>query len=372
MLRIAINYLRPGMMLGRDIYGIDSRIILAAGVTLTEKHIEHLKKWNVVSVHIKNPLIELPAVDNVIQETTRIKALKITQSTLDKTYKTGSFTHSDSTKEIVSSIINQVLEKRHALIHLAQIHRHHDDLLSHSINVCILSTLTAIALGVQERSQLTTITLGAMFHDIGLILVPKHILTKVEPLTPEEQDIFKSHTKLGFEILRKNRDIPLIVSHIAFQHHERFDGKGYPRKIASSDINNLAHIVSIASEYDNMVADRPGQKGLETHVAYETIVAGVNTMFEPIIAKAFLSRIALYPIGTMVKLTSGEIGAVTKTIPLIQHRPEIQVIIDSNKNFLDKPYTIDLASKESLTVFIESILNDAEALDLFVRLGNRG
>lgn len=372
MLRIALEYLRPGMMLGRDIYGTDSRIILAAGVTLNEKYIEHLRKWNVVSVHIKNPLIELPAVDNVIQETTRIKALQITQAALDKTYKTGYFTHSNNTKEIVSSIISQVLEKRHTLIHLAQIHRHHDDLLSHSINVCILSTLTAIALGIQERSELTIITLGAMLHDIGLIMIPKTILTKAEPLTLEEQEIFQSHTKLGFEILRKNRDIPLLVSHIAFQHHERFDGNGYPRKIAASEINKLAHIVAIANEYDNMVADRPGQKGLETHVAYESIVAGVNTVFEPTMAKAFLSRIALYPVGTMVKLTTGEVGAVTKVTPLLQHRPEIQVIIDSNQTFLDQPYTIDLASKESLTIFIDNVLSDADALDLFLRLKKSG
>lgn len=371
MLRIALEYLRPGMVLGRDIYGADSRIILAAGVSLNEKHIEHLRKWNVISVHVKNPLIELPAIDNVVQEATRLKALQLTQATLEKTYKTGCFTYCNNTKEIVNTIIRQVLEKRHTLIHLAQIHRHHDDLLSHSINVCILSTLTAIALGIQDPRDLTTITLGAMFHDIGMILVPKHIITKVEPLTTEEQAVFQSHTKLGFEILRKNRDIPLLVSHIAFQHHERFDGNGYPRKIDASEINKLAHIVAIASEYDNMVADRPGQKGLENHVAYESIVAGVNSIFEPTIAKAFLSRIALYPVGTMVKLTSGEIGAVTKVTPLMQHRPEIQVIIDANQNFLDQPYNVNLASKESLTVFIESVLSDADALELFVRLGKR-
>jgi putative nucleotidyltransferase with HDIG domain len=287
---------------------------------------------------------------------------------LEKTLKTGYFTNSCEIEDTVSALIMEILEKRRYIIHLAQIHRHHDDLFAHSINVCILATLTATALGLFEKSMLNTIALGAMFHDIGKVLIPKKILAKQDALTTEETEILKSHTRLGFELLRKNREIPLLCSHIAFQHHERFDGGGYPRRLVGEKIHQLANIVAIANEYDNIVADRPGQNGLEPHIAYEAIVSEVNRAFDPTIAKAFLSRIALYPVGTMVQLISGEIGVVIGAMPRMQHRPIIKVITDKGRNLLTEPFTIDLTNKENLTVFIEQVVTDAEALAFFKKV----
>lgn len=361
MLRIALEFVRPGMELGKDLHGANGRIVLAAGVLLSDSHIEHLHKWGVASVFIKNPLLELPPIDDVVAESTRFQAVKALQSRIDDLAKRKTFSLSPETGDTVRSIISQVLSNRDSIIHLAQIHRHHDDLLAHSINVAILSTMTAVTLDINDPKDLGIIALGAMLHDIGMVFVPKHLLQK-QTLSTGESETVKNHTRLGFEILRKNRDLPLLVAHIALQHHERYDGNGFPRRIAGSDINKFAYIVAIANEYDNMVADKPGKKGMETHVAYEAIVAGVNTYFHPAIARAFLSRIALYPVGTLVKLTTGDIGVVTGVTPLLQHRPVLRVIASSDRTFLTEPYTLNLAAPENLTVFISSIVSDADAL----------
>lgn len=370
MLRIALEFVRPGMELGKDLHGINGRIVLAAGVKLTESHIEHLYKWDVASVFIKNPLLELPPIDDVVAESTRFQAVKILRSRMDDLAKNQTFSMAPETSEVIKSIIMQVLGSRHSIIHLAQIHRHHDDLLTHSINVAILATMTATALNLTDPRDLSTVALGAMLHDIGKVFVPKHILQKQTPLTSEEFDTLQQHTRLGFELLRRNREIPLMVAHVALQHHERYDGMGFPRQLAGPDINQYAHIVAIANEYDNMVADKPGKKGMETHIAYEAIVAGVNTYFNPATAKAFLSRIALYPVGTLVKLTTGDIGVVTGVTPLLQHRPVIRVIANAEKELLAEPYTVDLAAQQNLTVFISNVVTDADALS-FIQMVSR-
>jgi putative nucleotidyltransferase with HDIG domain len=359
MVRLAVEYLSEGMELARDIYDLDGRVILVQGAILSNRHIEILKRWNITSVYVSNPLIELPRVDELLEEKTRHKAIKIIKKSFEQFTKDSRYILTGEQQEVIKSVVDAVMKKRQTILHLSQINRHHDDLFTHSLNVAMLSAVTAVAVGTQDKDELKVLVLGALLHDLGKLIIPKHILNKVGPLSIEEKEIFQSHTKCGFEILRKDPQIPLFAAHIAFQHHEQFDGKGYPRQLAGSSILPFARIVSIANEYDNLIADKPGQPGLKMHVAYETIVSGVNRLFEPEAAKSFLSRIALYPVGTMVKVTTGHTGVVVAVTPRMQHRPIIKILTDQTGEFLHEPEVMDLAALDNLTVFIQETLDDA-------------
>jgi len=369
MVRLAVEYLSQGMELGRDIYDLDGRVILVQGAILSDRHIEVLKKWNITSVYVNNPLIKLPMVDELLAEQTRHKAIKIIKKTFSELKKDSRYMLTGEQQEIIKSVVDAVMKKRETMLHLSQINRHHDDLFTHSLNVAMLSAVTAVAVGTRDKIDLQVLVQGALLHDLGKLVIPKHILTKVGPLTSEEEEIFQSHTQCGFDILRKDSKIPLFVAHIAFQHHEQFDGKGYPRQLAGSSILPFARIVSIANEYDNLIADKPGQPGLKMHVAYETIVSGVNTLFEAETAKCFLSRIALYPVGTMVRMTTGHIGVVIAVTPQIQHRPVIQLLMDEAGVFLPEPEVMDLSALDNLTVFIQEILDDANVAEFIRKAG---
>ena len=359
MVRLAVEHLSQGMELGRDIYDSDCRVILVKGAILSDRHIEILRRWNITSAYICNPLIKLPLVDELLEEQTRHKAIKIIKKSFSQFTKSSRYILTGEQQDMIKTVVDAVMKKRQTILHLSQMNRHHNDLFTHSLNVAMLSAVTAVAVGTRDKNELQVLVLGALLHDLGKLLIPKAILDKVGPLTIEEKEIFQSHTKCGFDILRKDPGIPLFVAHIAFQHHERFDGQGYPWKLAGTGILPFARIVSIANEFDNLVADKPGQPGLKMHVAYETIVSGVNTLFEPEAAKCFLSRIALYPVGTMVRVTTGHIGVVTAVTPQLQHRPVIRLLTDQADELLIEPEVMDLAALDNLTVFIQEILDDA-------------
>jgi putative nucleotidyltransferase with HDIG domain len=365
MLRLALEYLQPGMQVGREIYGEDGRVILAAGATLTEKYIDVLKKWEIMSVYIRNPIIAVPQVDEVVEEATRLKATQTVKLLFAEVAGKGIFELTSAQNETAKTIILAVLRNRYTIIHLAQIQRHANDLFSHSINVAILSTMTAITLGMRSNEHLYALALGAMLHDIGMTAIPQKVLAKrdSEQLTPEETEILQGHTALGFAILRKMEGVPLLAAHVAYQHHEKLQGQGYPRKISGNEIHELSRIVAVANAYDNLIVDRSGKPGMPPHLAYEAIVSGVNVEFDSVVAEAFLTRIALYPIGTMVTLTSGQIGVVTEVRPKMQHRPALDIITDESQRLLDAPYSINLAEKEYLTIFVKDVVTDQAALE---------
>ena len=342
------------------------------GAILSDRHIEVLKKWNITSVYVSNPVIELPLVDELLEEQTRQKAIKTIKKSFTQFAKDSRYNLNGEQQAIIKSVVEAVMKKRQTILHLSQINRHHDDLFTHSLNVAMLSAVTAVAVGTRDKTDLHVLVLGALLHDLGKLVIPKDILNKVGPLTIEEEEIFQSHTKCGFDILRRDSEMPLFAAHIAYQHHEQFDGKGYPRQLAGTGILPFARIVNIANEYDNLIADKPGQPGLKMHVAYETIVSGVNTQFEPEAAKCFLSRIALYPVGTMVKVTTGHIGVVVAVTPQLQHRPIIKLLMDQSGELLLESTVMDLAALENLTVFIQDILGDDMVAEFIRKAGKAG
>jgi len=363
MLRMMLEYVEPGMKLARDIYNVDGRTILAAGATITERHLDVLKKWGVMSVYIHNPLIDLPPVDEVLAESARLKASSTIRETFLKVEQKGLYQISREQRAIVDAVIEAVFNKRLSIIHLAQIHRHHDNLFVHSINVSVLATMTAVAYGINNMQDLISLALGSVLHDIGMIAFPKNMATKSGLMNADEFAVFQTHTSLGFELLRKSQELPLTACHIALQHHEKFNGKGFPRGLAGSDIHLLSRIVSIANDYENLVADQPGKPAIAPHHAYERIVAEVNVSYDPDIAKAFLSRIALYPIGTLVRLTSGSIGIVADVTSKAQHRPIVKVLAEAEGSLLPNPYILDLTAQDNLTVFIDEVVSDAVAVN---------
>lgn len=369
MLRLALDYIRPGTVLAKEVYDIDGRILLAAGATLTDRNLASLRERGVVNLFVANPQIELPPVDEVIEETVRLKTVKSVKKIFEGVNKKGIFDLPEESKKMVVSIIKDIMADKSVVLHLAHIDRHQDDLFAHSVNVSILSVMTAVSIGRYEPRELYKIAIGAMFHDIGYSFMPKRA-GAAEP-TREEAEALKAHTNYGFELLRRVREFPLLAAHIAYQHHERADGTGYPRKLTGQDIHPYARIVALANEYDNLVTGRFNKKGMAAHTAYELIVATSTSLFDPEVAEAFLAKIALYPLGAFVRLTNGDIGVVTGVTPRIQHRPRLKIVKNSLGFIAGELVELDLSSHENLTLFVDAVLSDAEVA-AFLEAAKRG
>lgn len=364
-MRVSVSYLQPGMVLSHNIYSDDGLLLLGADTALSASYIARLSDMGIGSVNIRTTCLECPEAQDIITHEVRRQTVSAVR---------GVFTKFQATKKIdvgvvydnVKSIVSQVVQNPNALIHMHDIRSYDNYTFGHCVNVGILSTLVGVKLGYDEW-QLRQLALGGVLHDIGKMLIPKQILHKPSKLDDQEMQEMQKHTELGFDILRKQGEtIPLLSSHVAYQHHEKFDGSGYCRGLGGMEIHEFARIAAIADVFDALISDRPYRQGMLPHEAYEIIQSLSGRQFDPKILEIFVRRIALYPPGTVVQLNSGYVGIVTKVDQGLATRPFIQLILDEYGKRCISGQTIDLTKE--LTTFITKVYDAKETIELDRRL----
>lgn len=359
MQRISVSNLEANMVPAYNVFSSDGVILIRAGITLTDPMVKRLQNMGIGSIYIANPLfagIELP---ELVQEDTRVEAIKTVQSVYTKFKKTNEL-DVQPLKLLAGKIVEDVTLHSDAMVHSVDTRTYEDYMYGNAVNVAILSVLTGLILDYSP-TKLRDLALGALVHDIGLLLIPPEIVNKPAKLTPEEMTTLRKHTEIGFEILRKIRDIPIPASHIAYQHHENFDGTGYPRSLKGEEIHEYARIVSIANMYDALISDRTFRKGFLPHEAYELLMTLSHKYLDSKILDIFLANVATYPIGSIVRINTGEFGMVTKVLPRLQTRPVIKVLTDPSGQRLADTREIDLT--EQLTTFITKLLTEKEVIE---------
>lgn len=357
MRRVSLEYLEPGMKIGRTIYSSDGRPLLVAGMVLNSNYIQRLIDHGVGSVFIKDDLFdEIEEPPDLISEQTRLESVR-TVKELFNCLENKKRINIQGVKKTVSNLIDEVLSNREILVNFADIRNYDDYTFSHSVQVCVLSIITGISLGL-DQIKLKDLATGALIHDIGKTRVDKDILNKPGDLTPEEFAEIKRHAEHGFEILRANQDISLLSAHIAYQHHERWDGNGYPRGLREQEIHLYSRIVAVADVFDALVADRPYRKAYSTNQAVSLMRRMAGSQFEPAILESFLANIAEFPIGTVVALSSGEIGVVVDTNREKPILPVVRVLFNKRSKPLSVVKEIDLTKDSS--VHISRVLGEEE------------
>ena len=360
MQRVSVSRAMPGMVIDSNVYSANGRLLLRSGLKLTDPYIKRLQGLGISSIYVKNPLFDDIDVPFMLGEETRVKAIKNVQESFEY-FRTTQKIDMKQFQDITRSILGEVMEQ-HAIVHLTDIRTHDAYTFGHSVNVCVLSLLTGIGLGYSD-TKLRELALGALLHDIGKMVVSPEILNKQGRYTSEEMEIMKHHAALGFDILRKYwNSISLMVAHIAFQHHEKFDGSGYPRGLKGERIHEYARIVAIADVYDAMISDRPYREGMLPHEAFEQMMSVSNTHFDPKILQVFFKNVAIYPLGTVIQLNTGEIGVVVKVYPDLQARPRVKMIADKDMNILQDKREIDLT--EHRTIFVQRVLKEEDIFKL--------
>ena len=157
---------------------------------------------------------------------------------------------------MVDQIIDELLADLSVLVNLTDIRTFDDYTFASLSNVSVLAIMTGITMGYNDL-QLKELGVGAILHDLGKIRIDKSILSKTGELSKEEYEEVKRHPVYGFEILRQYQDVSLLSANVAFQHHERWDGSGYPRGLSGENILEYARIVAACDVYDALLADRP-------------------------------------------------------------------------------------------------------------------
>jgi HD-GYP domain-containing protein (c-di-GMP phosphodiesterase class II) len=367
MQRIAVKDITPGMVAAKSIFNADGRMLLAEGTTFTKHYIKRLQEIGVLVAYIQNPLAASIDVPEILAEETRVKAIATVKQAFEgfrntKKIDMGQF------KQLTESIVDEVIRNPNAVFHLNDIRMYDDYTFAHSVNVCVLAVLVGVGLQYAPR-QLKELGIGAILHDVGKMAVEKQILNKPGHLNESEMDLMRRHPELGFEILRKySAQLSWLSVHVAFQHQEKFNGSGYPRGLKGTEIHEYARITAIADVYDALTSDRPYRQGLSPNDAYEYLIAGSGTQFDPEILREFLRHVALYPVGSVVKLSTGDIGIVKHVFSGLQTRPIVRLIVDASNTLYESDDEIDLSTE--LTVFVNRTLEESDIVALGRRVGN--
>ncbi|MCD1258843.1 HD-GYP domain-containing protein [Paenibacillus athensensis] len=351
-----ISMCRPGMRLAKNVYNEEGMVLLAVHVELTQRLLERLYEYGIDYLYISDPRTEDVVIDEPIQEETRTKGIQEIRTTFRKlmedTSKRGAVSYYDlgrTFRELMNAIIDDISSHPQAMLMLTNMNIADSYLFQHSLNVCIYGTMLGISHGM-SRDELMTLGLGALLHDIGKTRIPISILRKPSQLTTEEYEEMKAHTTHGFHILKDSPNIPLISAHIAYQHHERLNGSGYPRGLKGDDIHEFARWIAVVDSYDAMTTTRVYRGPMLPHQAMEQLFTGSGTLYDQEKIALFRDKIAIYPLGIPVRLNTGERGIVARLNSAVPHRPIVRVLQDAAGRQLKEGHEIDLSVRLSVLI----------------------
>jgi len=365
MKRLGIKYLKKEMKVGKPIYRSDGQILLGKGVSLTEDYILRLPSQGITSIYIEDERTEDIEINDLISDTMRTKALRETKIINDELVeKCKRMTQGKLKKDKVLVSLNQIhtrLDKlaneivedfylvKSPMINLVDARLNEDYIYSHMLNVAILAVLIGKALGYKE-DKLVNLAKGCLVHDVGiLIIVPDEIRNKIGKLTDKEYDLIKNHPAVGYNYIRQMRELSILSAHVIYQHHERYNGNGYPRKLAKEKITEYAYIAGLADVYDAITNNKTYKLRVLPDKAREFLLVAKDNFFPAYIVEKFLEKIPAYPNGTMVILSNGFEGVVMKQNKDNLSRPWIRVLREDVVE-LEKGYDINLMKELSLMI----------------------
>jgi HD-GYP domain-containing protein (c-di-GMP phosphodiesterase class II) len=260
-------------------------------------------------------------------------------------------------------MLNRVGENRSAVLGLATIKNYDEYTSFHSVNVLILSLALGSMLPL-DRSSLMILGTGALLHDLGKITVPQSLLVKTGPLTTTEWRMMQEHPARGADILLAQPGVHPLAVMVAYEHHARYDLNGYPKIHGKDRIGLFSRIVEVADVYDAMTSARPYQKARMPDQAMRVLVKDMGSCFDPLLVKVFIDMMGLFPVGTPVRLATGEVGVVYEPDQSDALWPRVKVILDPDGGEVE-PSIVDLHKlKEKIGETEQPLLESIHPEDL--------
>lgn len=385
MKKIAIDSLREGQSFSAPVYIEGKNILVPAGIAIRQKDIDRLKGWGIADVYSdgdavsetreKSPAAEkgstgatLKAASPVSRTVSRILSLPAVQenksvyrsymdlidrlNTVFEQIAAGVSVETRSIDAIASRLLQAVRDNRDQVIGFilgGEVSGH--ELAKSSVNAAILSTLIAIEMKLPNHKVLNLVT-GALLHDVGMLKLPKEITDKKGGLSDAEIQRMKAHPLYSYKIISKELLYSEEVGVVALQHHERWDGDGYPRRLAGADIELSARIVTVADAFEAMVSEKSYRNSMIGYQAMKNLLSDNSRRFDPDVLKAFIRTMGIYPIGSIVLLNNGSVARVAEVHGEAPLRPRIIIIIDEFGTAHEQGdgETVDLLTEKSLFI----------------------
>ena len=320
MKTVLLRDLAPGMRLGADIYN-NNQLILLKNTVLTEDMIERIKNYSI------------PYVKIVVEELKDTQKFKIFKQEFIQNVSEIQNEFNDVVTKNTPIKIDNLLEKTASVLSKAEgtnifdmlrnMRNYDDSTYVHCLNVALICNVMGKWLNL-SGSELETLVLAGMLHDIGKLTIPDSIIKKPGKLTDKEFNIIKTHPVKGFEII-KNQKLPDSVKYTALMHHERCDGTGYPLGIRYEKIDPIARLVSIADVYDAMTSNRVYRNSLSPFTVVDIFQNEGLQKYDPEYILMFLEHIVNTYVNNQVLLSDGRTGEVVMINKQALSRPLIRL-----------------------------------------------
>ncbi|MBR3769908.1 MAG: HD-GYP domain-containing protein [Lachnospiraceae bacterium] len=297
---VSLENITDDMVLAQNIKDEFGRVLLTKGSKLSPLKRDKLRNFDVYGVYIDDAwsadiFIE-PVVDETLAKNT-VNALK--EMNLD------------AVSDCAAEIVDKLMSADDYIHDVETIKEYDENTFEHCMNVAVTAVTLGIGLGYNYY-RLKNLAVGSLLHDIGKQLVPIDIITKKGRLTDAEMAVVREHPTYGYNMLTKEINAFSSTREIVHQHHENWDGSGYPRGLKGDDIYELAMLTHVCDVFDALISKRSYKEAFSYHTAIEILKDGSETMFRPEMVEAFFKYVPVYHKGSQVKLTNGEEALVYK------------------------------------------------------------
>jgi len=279
------------------------------------------------------------------------KALKVVDQ-IFQDVRMGEIPSSEDAIKVVKDMAHLTMTEPHAMLALSMLKDYDNYTFTHSVNVSVLALAIGRACQLTEE-QLKILGLGGLLHDLGKLRVDVNIITKPGRLNDAEFDEIKEHPGYGAEIIKEMEGVTDEVIQIVHGHHLRYDRTGYPSNVSGEVISPLVEMTAIADAYDAMTTLRSYQRPFTPRKAIARLKEVCGTSLHPDFVTHFIESLGPYPVGSLVRLDSNEIGLVTKVEPKDTSMVDVKIIYDPAGDMLDDPYTIHLRPDQPRKIIAE-------------------
>jgi HD-GYP domain-containing protein (c-di-GMP phosphodiesterase class II) len=383
MKKISVALLKPGLIFSKPVFIEGDNLFIPEGIAVKQKEIGRLRSWGIETVETDGDIVTAASggvVPSPPQKAVKIisRAVKeaapgilslkevVANSGAYKVYKdliqelgrllsavaSGERGDGKTIDSMAVSLVDNLREQRSQFIgYILGGELSGNELAKSSVNAAILSALTAQVVKLPNHRVIELVT-AALLHDVGMLRLPPAILEKKGNLSPEELNLMHGHTAVSYKVIVKELGLPAEVGIIAYQHHERWDGEGYPRRTQGEHIPAGARILSIADAFEAMVSEKPYRNSMIGYEAMKNLMAENAKRFDPAALKAFIRIMGIYPIGSIILLNNKSIARVVEVKGEAPLRPKVRVLIDELGTVYDQDEgnIIDLLAEKSLFI----------------------
>lgn len=336
MRRLALQDIELGMVIGEDIYNDFDVMVVSSGSIINSNILGLLSRMSLDDVAIFEKSVEgekkVFKVDNNLQATygATVESFK----SLFNSVKFGKQVVAEEIQDILGPMLEQVNSNKILAKSLWQIEACDEYTYDHSVTVSMTAALLAKWMGLSQE-EINDIATAGLLHDIGKCNIPDEILKKPDRLTEDEFKVMKTHSTLGYLLLKNGNGFNEAILNGVYQHHEKFDGNGYPNKLKEEEIHLYGRIIAVADVYSAMTSNRVYRSKMSPFQVAKLILEYSFGYLDPMAVNIFLSNISNFYVGTIVKLNNGDIGQVVMVNKSEPYRPLVkveEVFVDLSKD----------------------------------------